>query len=327
MKRIVAAMATTFAAAGAFAAQALDVIAFPGGANWTLWVGQDQGFFAGQGLDVKLTPTPNSAYLMQNLAAGKFDIAFAAIDNVIGYDEGQGEAPLAAPPDFFAFVGQQHGGVRLYARPEIASIAQLRGKSLAVDAATTGYAFVLRKLLEQGGLSEADYTLEKLGGTAKRAQALVEGRTSATIVTSPLDLLPAAKGMNRLGSVVDDIGPYQGTCGVARRAWARDHEAALVGFTRAYLQSMQWLADPSHQAQAIALYRRHLPQASEESARQAWQALLASDREGLQKDGRLDRRGIETVLAIRSEYGEPRKALGDPGKYFDESYLDKAQEQ
>lgn len=325
MKAIVAGLVTSLAAAGASAAQALNVIVFPGGANWTLWVGQEKGFFAEQGLEVKLTPTPNSVYLMQNLDAGKFDIAFAAIDNVIGYDEGQGEAPLPKPAEFFAFVGQQHGGVRLYARPEIRSIQDLKGKSLAVDAATTGYAFVLRKMLQKGGLSENDYSFAKLGGTGQRAQALVEGKTDATIVTSPLDLLPASKGMQRLGNVVDDIGPYQGTCGITTRSWARANETALVGFIRAYVQSMHWLADPAHKAEAVALYRKNLPQASEASAGKAWDELLASDREGLQKDGHLDRAGIETVLKIRSEYAEPRKQLGDPGKYFDESYLDKAQ--
>jgi ABC-type nitrate/sulfonate/bicarbonate transport system substrate-binding protein len=324
MKRAVAMMFASLAAGGTWAAQTLNVIVFPGGANWTHWVAEEKGFFAAQGLEVTLTPTPNSVYLMQNLDAGKFDIAFAAIDNVIGYQEGQGEAPLPKPPEFFAFVGQQHGGVRLYARPEIERIADLKGKSLAVDAATTGYAFVLRKLLQQAGLGENDYTFERLGGTAQRARALIDGKTSATIVTSPLDILPQEKGMRRLANVVDAIGPYQGTVGVARRSWAREHEQALVGFIKAYLEGMRWLADPAHRDEAIAIYRKNIPQASEASARKAWEELMASDREGLQKDGRLDRAGIETVLKLRSEYGEPRKALGPPGKYIDETYYDKA---
>ena len=73
----------------------------------------------------------------------------------------------------------------------------------------------------------------------------------------------------------------------------------------------------------VAIYRKELPQASEEAAQKAWDA-LTGEREGLQRDGRLDRAGIETVLALRSEYGVPRKALGPPEKYFDESYLEKA---
>ena len=90
---------------------ALAVIVFPGGFNWPLWVGMEKGFFAQNGVEITVTPTPNSVYQMQNLAAGKFDIAFSTVDNVIAYNEGQGEAPLAETPDFFAFMGGQYGAI------------------------------------------------------------------------------------------------------------------------------------------------------------------------------------------------------------------------
>jgi hypothetical protein len=38
----------------------------------------------------------------------------------------------------------------------------------------------------------------------------------------------------------------------------------------------------------------------------------------------LDVEGVKTVLALRSEYGEPRKTLTDPTKYFDLQYYEKA---
>jgi hypothetical protein len=34
--------------------------------------------------------------------------------------------------------------------------------------------------------------------------------------------------------------------------------------------------------------------------------------------------GVRTVLALRSEYGEPKKALRDPAKYLDLSYYKQA---
>ena len=33
---------------------------------------------------------------------------------------------------------------------------------------------------------------------------------------------------------------------------------------------------------------------------------------------------METVLKLRSEFGEPKKALTDPMKYVDESYYNEA---
>lgn len=305
---------------------ALAVIVFPGGFNWPLWVGTEKGFFAREGVEVMLTPTPGSVYQMQSLAAGKFDIAFSTIDNVVAYTEGQGEAPLPQPPDFFAFMGGQSGAVRLVTHPDIKTIGDLKGKSLAVDAATTGYAFVLKKILQQGGLAESDYTLERVGGTAQRAQALMEGKTAGTILTSPLEIAPEARGYRRLANAVDVIGPYQAVLGVARRDWARRNEKALVGFIRGYVAALDWLTDPANRAEALAIYRRNIPQASEEAAGKAWDALLGGA-EGFQKKGKLDRAGIATVLKLRSEFGVPAKELTDPQKYIDESYYNKAIEE
>jgi ABC-type nitrate/sulfonate/bicarbonate transport system substrate-binding protein len=323
MKAAMAILVGALLQGAAWAASPLEVIVFPGGFSWPLWVGQEKGFFAANGLEVKITPTPNSVFQMQHLAAGKFDIAFTAVDNVVAYDEGQGEVPLAETPDFFAFMGGQYGAVRLVTQPDIKSIVDLKGKSLAVDAATTGYSFVLRKILQLGGLSESDYQIERLGGTAARAEALMQGKTAGTILTSPLEIVPESRGYPRLANAVDVLGPYQAVLGAARRSWAKSNEAALVGFIRGYVKSLDWLADPANRAEAVAIYRKLLPQASEASATKAWEVLLTGP-EGFQKKGKLDLAGVETVLRLRSEFGRPQKNLTDPSKYFDESYYQKA---
>ena len=38
----------------------------------------------------------------------------------------------------------------------------------------------------------------------------------------------------------------------------------------------------------------------------------------------IDIDGVRTVLALRSEYGEPKKALTDPAKYYDPTWYDQA---
>ena len=73
----------------------------------------------------------------------------------------------------------------------------------------------------------------------------------------------------------------------------------------------------------MAIYRKYLPQVSEENGRKAWDVLLNSP-EGFQKKGKLDLEGARTVLKIRSEFGRPQKDLTDPAKYIDESYYRKA---
>lgn len=318
-RRVLLAIGLGCIAVSATAAQKLEVIVFPGGFNWPLWVAEARGLFASEGLDVRVTPTPNSVFQMQGLAEGRFDIAFTTVDNVVAYLEGQGEVAIEPTPDFFAFMGAQGGAVRLVARPEIASIGELRGRKLAVDTPTTGYAFVLRKLLEQGGVREGDYELQRLGATATRAEALMDGRTDATILTSPLEIVPESRGYRRLANAVDVLGPYQAVSAAARRSWAAANEKTLVAFIRAYTNALAWLRDPANRAEAIAIYRKQIPQASDIAAGKAWDALLGG-REGFQERARLDRAGIETVLRLRGEYGLPKKALGPVDRYVDERY-------
>ena len=322
LRRLVALVAV-LAASSAQAVERLEVIVFPGGFNWPLWVAEAQGTFAAEGLAVNVTPTPNSVFQMRGLAEGRFDVALTNVDNVVAYDEGQGEVPLEPRPDFFVFMGAQSGALRLVARPGIASVAALRGKRVAVDAAATGYSLVLRKLLQQAGLRDGDYEVQALGGTATRAQALLDGRTDATILSSPLEVLPESQGYPRLANASDAIGPYAAVSGAARRSWAATHERVLVAFIRAYAHAVDWLHDASNRDAAIALYRRNVPQASEAAARAAWDALLGGS-EGFVAHARLERAGVETVLRLRAEASPKGTRLGGVERYVDERYYNLA---
>jgi len=98
----------------------------------------------------------------------------------------------------------------------------------------------------------------------------------------------------------------------------------LYGLDRALCQrALDWLVDPTHRADAVAIYRKNIPAASDASAAKALE-MLAHGNEGFAKRAKLDRAGMETVLKLRSEFGEPKKALTDPMKYVDESYYNEA---
>ena len=297
----------------------LRVISFPGGANLPLWVAEDKGLFAREKLAVKVSPTPNSVELVQSLIKNEEDVATAAFDNVVAYQEVQGEVKLSTAPDLFAFMGFSRGTVRLVVSPDVKDYDDLRGKTLAVDAIATGYSLVLQKLLQLGGLEDGDYRLEPVGSTATRAQALMENKFSGTILTTPLEIAPESRGYRRLANAVDVLGPYQTIVGITRRSWARANRDALVSFIRASTEAIDWLFDPKNRTEAVAIYRTHLPNVPEDAARRHVDALLG-EREGFTRGGALDSQGMMTVLRIRSELGRPRKTLTDPARYLDERY-------
>ena len=299
------------------------MIVFAGGFNWPIWAAQKQGYFAQNGVEVHLTPTPGSEFQLKSLIEGKFDLGMTAIDNVIAYQEGQGEAKVDVKPDLFAFMGGDNGFLRLVTVPEVKTYAALKGKQLTVDARTTGYAFVLEKMLEKGGLKDSDYELVKAGGVLARFEDLMQQKHAGTLLLSPFEVPAQAKGFTLLGSAIDVLGHYQGLVGATRRDWAKQHPEELIGFIRAYTRGLGWLYARNNKDAAIALLRENLPNMSPELAAKAYDILLAPSG-GFAPKAEIDLAGVRTVLALRSEYGEPKKTLTDPAKYINLDYYNEA---
>ena len=297
----------------------VNVIVFPGGFNWPIWVAQEKGLFAKHGIAPTITPTPSSAFQLQNLIEGKFDIAMTAIDNLIAYREGQGEAK-AQGPDLIAFMGGDNGFLRLVTVPEVKTFNDLRGKTLSVDALTTGYAFVLLELMERNGLAlNRDYKTERAGGVLQRFNALLENKHAGTMLISPFEVQAEARGFNRLANASDALGAYQGLVGGARKSWADANRDIVVGYIRAFTEAVDWLYQPQNRTEAIAIFRKNLPQASEQAANTAYGVLL-STKDGFQRKAQIDLEGVRTVLRLRSKYGQPQKTLSDPNRYYDASF-------
>src|SRR6266478_2834194 len=255
---------------------ALRVITFDGGWNLPLWAAQRQGFFEAQGLAVQLSYTPTSVFLVTAVLEGRADIAFAGFDNVVAYQEGQGEAKIPDNPDLFAFIGGDGGFLAIVAAPAVKRFEDLKGKTLSVDAMTTGFAFVARELVASNALAETDVNFVRAGGTANRYRELVAGK----------------------------------------------HDAALVGFIRAYLAATQWLYDRANREIVEAILIANVRDMTPALAKRSYDLLLA-DKGGLSRDLAPDLAGMRTVLRLRGKFGSPRKTLTDPLKYVDLSYHEK----
>jgi len=197
-----------------------------------------------------------------------------------------------------------------------------KGRTLSVDAMTTGYAFVLLDMLRRHGLNPGDYRVEKAGGVLARWQALQAHQHDGTMLLTPFDLLAKAAGFNVLEYAIDVYGHYQGPVGATRRAYGRDHRMALIGYIRGYLAGLGWLFDPGNAEAAAALLRKNLPQMSPSLAQQSYSALVSPT--GFASRAQIDLAGIRTVLELRSRYGEPRRVLADPAKYYDPQYYQAA---
>jgi ABC-type nitrate/sulfonate/bicarbonate transport system substrate-binding protein len=322
-RRAVIGLLAAPALARAQAPRPIELITFPGGFNWPIWAGMEKGFFARHGVAINLTPTPNSVFQLTNLIGGRFDMAVTAIDNVIAYMEGQGEAAVQGRPDLVVVMGGDNGFLRLVTVPEVTRFEDLRGKELSVDALTTGYAFVLRKLVEVGGLRQEDVSYVRAGGVMQRYQALLERRHAGTMLISPFEVQAEAQGFRVLADAARMLGAYQGLVGATRRDWAQANRAQVLGYIRGTADALAWLYDPANRAEALALLRRNVPNMSEAVAEASYRVLLHPEG-GFERRARIDIPGISTVLQLRSQFGPPGTRLDDPMKYLDLSYYREA---
>jgi ABC-type nitrate/sulfonate/bicarbonate transport system substrate-binding protein len=299
----------------------LRVNVFPGGFNWPIFVAIEMGWFAREGVAVELQATTGSIAQMTDLAAGNFEIAMTAFDNVVAYVEGQGEAPIGVQSEFFAFLGSDDSFLSLVAQPDISCPADLRGRAVSVDATTTGYAFALFDMLDQAGLKENDYVAVRVGGMAQRFDDLCRGHSAATLLSAPYDLLARRAGLRVLARVE---GPYQGNVGATRRGWARSNPNLVIAYIRLYLEAVRWLYEPANTSEACDILERNVAAMTPELAAASYPILLDPSG-GFFRDGRVQEKGVRRVLCLRSRYAAERRNLSDPSRYVDHHYWELAQ--
>ncbi len=314
------ALAGANAISSAHAAQPMKVVAFAGASNLPFWACQHEGLFTREGLNVSLAFTPNSIELAKNMMSGVYDMALTAVDNVVAYDERQGEVELPEPADFVALFGVDNGMLSVMASPDVADIKALKGQAVSVDAMTTGFAFVLREALSRNGVNENDVTWVKAGGGAQRLEALLKGEQKATLLNTPLDLVAEARGFKRLLRARDMLGAYQGVVAMARRGVAAERRDDLRAFARAFKAGVEWVADAANKEKSLALLVEKMSGMPRPAAEKAYAALI-DPANGIYHDLRIDAAGMKTVLELRSKYAEPRKSLNDASRYIDTAFL------
>ena len=294
----------------------LRLIAFPVAPNLPIFAALEHGFFDKAGLALDFETTPSSKRQIERLVAGDFDVAATAFDNVVAYREGQGAVEFSAAPDLFVYMGATRIELSLIVAPEVRDFADLRGRPLALDALATGFAFVLYHMLEQAGLALEDCELVAVGATPQRWEAVRDGAAAGTLTIEPFTSVAESQGFHVLQSSRACLASYQGGIFTASRTWANSHEAELAAFMRGYLEGLAWTLDPQNYETATALLLERMP-AIKPRVAPAVMAKLLDPATGLTPGGAIDEEGMRAVLALRSRYAKPTKALLSAERYLD----------
>jgi ABC-type nitrate/sulfonate/bicarbonate transport system substrate-binding protein len=311
LKTLLLGAAMTLALTAARADTQLAVIVFPGVQNLPMFAAQAKGFFAKRGLAVDLKFTPNSDELRNGLAEGRYQIAHSAIDNAFALKD-------KANVDIAVVLGGDDSFNHLIVQPDIKSLSEIKGKTVAVDAINTAYAFQLYEMLRQKGLNKGDYEVKPVGGTSQRLEAMVNDKTMvAAMMNPPFSIRAEKAGLKSIDTAAAALGAYQGSSAFVLRTWGAANADSLTKYLQAYVEGLRWMGKPENKKEAVGLLveRLKLP---EDIATQAYDATL----KGFNPEGALNMEGVRNVLKLRAQFEGGRPAA--PEKYIDLSYYQKA---
>ena len=301
--------------------ETIRVIAFPGAPNLPIFAAIEQGFFAAEGIAIDLSLTPSSVLQAEKTAAGECDIACTAFDNVVAYGEGQGAAGPDVDPQYVVVMGATQLELSLVVSPDIETYNDLKGRTIALDALSTGFAFVLNEMLMRGGLAPDETTFVAVGATPQRWQSVKEGEHAGTLTIEPFTSIATKSGFRVLDTSSRLFDSYQGGIIAARRPFASAHPELVRGFIRGYLKGLAWTLDPANSDAAESLLLARMTAIQPQAVKSVMSSLL-SPRSGLTPEARILPDGMAQVLELRSRHGAIATPLSDMTRYLDMSHYD-----
>jgi len=194
-------------------------------------VAVDKGFFRNEGLEPQLIQM-NGNVATVALANGYVDFSLNISPVLNGAMQGLGTKLVAAlnTRPLFALV----------VRPEIASAAELRGKTFAVASFGNTQAILTEKHLQHLGLKKGEYHLLALGATPARVAAMEKNIAQGSLMPLPINVQLENKGYRLLGNTAEIVvNPIAGL-GVQEEKIKKDSDL-IKRVIRATLKSLQLL--------------------------------------------------------------------------------------
>jgi len=242
------------------------VNAFPAIDSAGLYIAQDEGLFAAQGLNVTIVPVPKNGPppstqdLVNGQEKGKYDITagdyVTYIEDQLGFGAPKADLRIIAESSFL-----QPNVLTLLVKggSPISQVSQLKGKSVSVNAQNDIGTLLIDSLLVSHGLTprQIHYTTVPFPGVAAALTTKGSNLTAAFAPEPFVSFGEAAAGLQELadldqGSTQDF--PIQGFAVTAQ--WAQKYPNTLKAFTTALAQGQQ-IADTDRAAVEAAI-ERHL---------------------------------------------------------------------
>src|SRR5581483_9684032 len=198
-----------------------------------------------QGLDLKISEFKDDQIALKALIAGEVDSFEGGPQGVFTADSKGGDVRILG----CHWVVVPHG---IYAKSSIKTVADLKGKQIAVSAPNSMPDMLARAALAKFGVPESEVKLSAVGGDRDRYQALVGGVVDAAVVSNEYQPV-APKDIHLLVAGRDAVPNFVRVCMMssAKTLAAKGDDA--VRFLAAEMNALRYAL--SHKAETVALTR------------------------------------------------------------------------
>ena len=240
------------------------------GAFAPLWIAADRNLFTKYGLNVDIRYIA-PATATQALIGKNLDIINPGGEIV--------EAGLNGEPVVYIAGIMNRAVMSIYAKPEIGSLADLKGKVLAVTVPGATTDFAARVLLQQARLTPGkDVKLIYLKGMVEILTGINQGNADAGIFTSPTTLKAQHAGLKELVNVTEQNIPMIHAALASTKEYVKTRRDDARRFLQAYLEGIKISrTDPEYTKQIIGKYTKTTDVADLENSYQtflpAWERL------------------------------------------------------
>jgi NitT/TauT family transport system substrate-binding protein len=223
----------------------LGFSAWPG---WFPWqVADEQGLFAKNGVEVELKYFDSYTDSLTALSTGNLDANSQTLNDTLSSVSGGAKQTIVLVND------NSTGNDQIIARPGIDSVADLKGKKVAVEQGTVDH-YLLLLALREAGLSESDVEVKPLL-TDAAAAAFLAGQVDAVGAFAPFTTtalgLPGSKTLTSSkdfpGAIPDHL--------VFSSEFVRDHPEQVQAVVTTWFDTLAWISGNREQAIEIMAER------------------------------------------------------------------------
>lgn len=288
--------------------------------SWPLYVAEQKKMFERNGLQVETIVIRGATNTTRAVLSETIPIGRINPDYVIGASEKGARVKIVA-------ANMEKIPYDIFARQEIKSGADLKGKTLGVSTLTGGTTLMLHEVLEKAyKLKDSDYKLLVVGTSPERYAALKGGSVHATFMGPPFNFRATRDNFRKLANFHEHLGPILFTADFAHVNYLKSNRTEVVRYLKSIVEATRWLYDPKNKEEALAIHMKVL-KATRDSAEEDYKYLV-QDFQPFPKDGTVSKVSFDKTMDLRAKEGAYQgKKVPPMSDYVDDSLIEEAKKQ